>query len=114
MRDKVHLQALHDEGVWDTPKHILEIEEGDMGSFLLLPSVLHNLLHGQVMLYASVHARDKSPLHFGINEFVATEEGGEPRVEKQVEGFANTAAQSNHPKVGGVGGLPLLVDELNN
>ena len=85
-----------------------------MCSLLLLPGILYDLFHSQIMLNTSIYARKKCLLHSGINEFVLNEEGGEAGVKEEVEGLANTSAEGNHPEVGGVCGITLLVDEFDH
>ena len=102
MGKEVHLETLHDEAVRDAAKGILQVKEGDVGCPLLLPRVLHDLLHCQIVLNAAVDAWQECLLHCGVNEFVVNEKRGEARVEEQVKGLADTSAEGDHPEVGGV------------
>ena len=89
MWKEVHLKALHDETVRDASKGIFEVKEGDVGCLLLLPGVLHDLLHCQIMLNAAVDAWQKCLLHCGIDKVVADQIGSETLVEKEIKGLSN-------------------------
>ena len=112
--EKVPPKTLSDEIVWDTPKSVLQIEEGYMGCLLLLPGVLDHLFHHHVVLNTTIYARKKSLLHCRVDELVVDEIGGEARVEEEMEGFTDTPAQCDHPEVGGVCRVALLMDELHH
>ena len=70
-----------------------------MSSFPVLPGVLYDLLHRQVVLDAPIYARQECLLHGGINEFVLDEEVCESLVDQQMEGFADTATECDHSEV---------------
>ena len=98
----------------DTPKGVLQVKESDMDSPSLFPGIPYDFLHCHIVLYAPIYTWQEGLLHSGINELVGEEEGGESSVEKEVEGLSDTPTEGNHPEVGGIAGVPLLVNHLDH
>lgn len=92
VRKKVPLESFLNKAVGNTSKGIFKVKKGDMSGFFLLPGILDDLFHSQIMFYASIYAREKGLLHCRINELILDEEGGEAGIEEQVKCFANATA----------------------
>ena len=112
LREEVPLETLRDETVGDAPKCILQVKKGYVCRPLLLLCIFDHFIESYVVLYASIDTREKGLLHCWIDKVVLDEEGSEAGVEEEMEGLADTATEGNHPEVGGVSGIALLVDEL--
>ena len=99
VRDMVPFEGLHDEGVGNTPKGVLEVEEGNVGCLLVLPGMLDHLLHGHVVLNAPIDAGQEGLLYRRVHQIILEEEGGEALVEKEVESFPNATTECYHSEI---------------
>ena len=92
-------ECVHDEGVRDTAKGVLEIKESDVCRSLVLPSTLYNFFHHNVVLYAPVDAGQEGLLHAGVHQLVCDEIGSEALVDQKMKSFANATTESYHSEV---------------
>ena len=106
----VPLKGLEDQGVRNAPKGILKVEECAVESAFLILGILEDLIKNNVMLNASIDAREKRLLHLRIDELVTKKVLSESFGEDKVVSLTNATRQCKHPKVPGITGDSFLVD----
>ena len=97
--EKVSLQCVLNQLVRNRPESISQVKEGDVECFLVNPSVLNYLLHGNVVLDTAINSREEGLLDLRINELVLEEIGGCSLREDEVVEFTDTTCECNHAKV---------------